>query len=201
MSKMALLIAVSAVWAYAQSLDFSSLDKLASKAKEANRVSLDENQLKAAMQMMGDRPDKREKMQKLAGLHSVNVRNYEFEKPGEYQDSDLDAVRAQVAKIKGCSKIVDSKEKNEHSEIYMCSEDGKATGLAIISAEPKELSVVVINGSLALNELHNLHGLMGMPGIELGPTHRMRPHPPTPPVSAPPPASPPPAPPAAKNPS
>jgi len=180
MKKIAMLVAMSAVYAWGQSqsqpLDFSSLDKLESKAKEVNRVSLDENQLKAAMQMMPHDSKKGEQVEHakklMSGLQSVFVRNYEFEQQGLYQDSDLDAIRNQMEKLKGWSKIVDSKEKNEHSQIFMYAEGDKPMGIGIIAAEPKEISIVVVKGPLNLSDLGQLQGLAGLPNIQLGPGAR-----------------------------
>ncbi len=180
MKKLAVLFAVASVSAWSQAvdvsnLDLSSLDKLASKASEVNKVSLNHDQLMTALKMMPD--DKKEKkgdqMQGLLqGLDSVQVRNFEFEKSGQFSDSDLDAVRAQVSKMKSCNAIVDSKEKNEHSQIFMCSENGKPSGLAVISAESKELTVVFVKGNLNFADMGKLGGLMGMPHMDLGPDAR-----------------------------
>ncbi len=164
------MTAVSALCAWAQSsnsLDLSSLDKLDKKAKEVNRVSLNQEQLKAALQMAGPVGDGMKPM--LQGLEGVEVRNYEFENSGEYSDADLDGIRSQLSKMKGCSKIVDSKEKNERSEIYMCSENGKQSGIAVIDAEQKELSVVFVKGPVNMKDLSKLHGAMGLPNLQLSP--------------------------------
>jgi Domain of unknown function (DUF4252) len=175
MRKLVVLCAVTAACAWSQGIDFSSLDKLDSKASEVNRVSLDENQLRAAMDMAkqaGKEKDLDEAKKMMAGLQSVNVRNYEFKEAGAYTDADLEPIRAQIAKQRGCSKIVDSKEKDERSEIYMCMEDGKTSGIAVIDAEPKELSIVFVKGPLNMKDLGKLHGVMGLPNIQLGPGGR-----------------------------
>ena len=173
MKRIAFLIAISSCCAWSQSLDLSSLDKLDSKAKEVNRVSVNGEQLRAAMQMADQAGVAKEQLSEakkmMDGLQAVEVRNYEFEQEGQYSESDLEAVRSQLAKLKGCSKIVDSKEKNERSEVYMCSEAGKTTGLAVISAEAKELSIVFVRGPVNMKDLGKLHGAMGLPNIQLSP--------------------------------
>lgn len=182
MTKVAILLAAFSLCAVAQSdhirtdnLDLSSLDKLKSKAKEADVVSLNREQLSAAMNMMPDK-DKKAKGDMLkglmSGLDSVQVRDFEFEKPGMYSDTDLDSIRSQISKMHGCSAIVDSKEKEEHSTVYICSENGKSSGLAVIDAEPKEISVVFVKGAMNMSDLGKLGGLMGMPKMELSPQPR-----------------------------
>jgi Domain of unknown function (DUF4252) len=167
MRKLIVLMAMSGVCAWPQSLDLSSLDKLAAKASEVNKVSLDKDQLQMCLRMLPSDDNKKDADPKklLSGLASIQVRNYEFSEAGEYSDADLDAVRAQMAKMQSCTVIVDSKEKNERSQIFMCSENGKASGVAIIDTEPKEISVVFIRGSLNLSDLGKLNGFMGLPDM------------------------------------
>ena len=168
------LAATLPIWAQSV-VDLTSLDKLASKAKEVNKVSLDHDQLQMALKMMPDnKKDKAEKMQDvMQGLESVQVRNLEFERAGEYVDKDLDVVREQIAKLHGCTAIVDSKEKNEHSQVFMCSDNGKPSGIAVISAEAKEISVVLVRGNLDFSQMGKLGGLMGMPHMDMGPKPRL----------------------------
>src|SRR5438270_1388822 len=113
MKRWLLLLGISTACAWSQTLDLSCLDKLASRAKEANEVNLDPGQIRAAMQFIPhdekDSADFDQGTKKLiAGLQLVTVRNFEFEKAGEFADSDLQPIRAQLAKLKGWGKIVDS---------------------------------------------------------------------------------------------
>jgi Domain of unknown function (DUF4252) len=155
-----LLVVAACCWA--QQIDLSSLDKLEAKAKSVNRVNLDGKQLKSATNMVPSE-DKKDLNGVVSNLQGVQVRNYEFDGPGKYSDSDLDSVRKQVAAMPGCNKIIESKEDKEHSEIYMCNE-----AMAIISAEPTEVSVVFLRGAVNMGDLGKLHGIMGTPKVEDG---------------------------------
>ena len=155
-------------------LDFSSLDKLAAKATEVNRVSLDRDQLKAALSLLSgvDQQSKANLNQLgelVKNLTGIEVRSYEFDKPGQYRDSDLAPIRQQFGKLKDWSKIVDSKEDGERSEIFMWTEDGKTKGLAVIAAEETEVSVVFLRGAQSLKDLGALGGIMGLPTLKMGP--------------------------------
>ena len=172
------LIIASGLCASAQQIDFSSLEKLAAKAKEVNRVSLNQDQLKAALSMLSglDKDmdkDSRKNMDQLReltrNLTGIEVRTFEFAKEGQYHDADLDAIRKQFAGMKEWSKIIDSKEDREHSEIFMLMENGKSKGLAVIAAEPTEISVVLLKGAASLKDLGGLGGLAGLPNIQMGP--------------------------------
>jgi uncharacterized protein YpuA (DUF1002 family) len=172
------LFAALAVGASAQMLDFSSLEKLEAKAKEVNKISLDENQLRAAMQMLPENfqkgsPDQLAAAKRIiSGLQSVEVRNLEFDRSSDFTDADLSSIRSQISKLKGFTQIIDSKEKGEHSQIYLRTENDHPTGLAIINSEDKELNIVLIRGPLSLSDLGKLGGIMGLPNIQLGPADR-----------------------------
>ena len=168
------VLLLSGLCAFAQQLDFSSLDKLAAKAKGVNRVSLDREQLKAALSLLSgvDQQSKNNLGQLnelVKNLTAVEVWSYEFDKPGQYRDSDLTSIRQQFSKLKDWSKIVDSKEDGEHSEIFMWSEEGKTKGLAVIAAEETEVSVVFLKGAQSLKDLGALGGIMGLPTVKMGP--------------------------------
>ena len=129
-------------------LDLSSLDKLAAKAKESAHVSLDKEKLKAMMSMAPD-SEKNKGMQEAAKalekVNAIEVRSFEFASEGAYSMSDLEPVLAQL-KGNGWSKMVDVHEEHEQVGIYVRSTPKK--GFVIVSAEPKEVAVVSIDGSL-----------------------------------------------------
>jgi hypothetical protein len=156
--------------AWGQALDLSGLDKLEAKAKEVNNVTLDQNLLKLAGGFLSDKDKNQQAVKTLVdGLKAVYVRNFEFSDKGQYSMADVEPIRKQIH-VLGWSRIVESKQKNddgtvgEIDEVYINT--GAGGGLAIISAEPKELSVVYIDGVLKLEDLQKLHGL-GVPDIEM----------------------------------
>ena len=149
-------------------LRITGLDGLASKAKETVDITLDSNLLQMAGGFLaGNGKDKDAKDIKalLAGLKAITVRSYEFKEDGQYRIEDLEPIRAQL-RTPGWSKIVSTQSKGEISEIYTRTEKGKMVGFAIIAAEPRELTVVAIEGSIDLNDLSKLKGL-GVPAIPI----------------------------------
>ena len=145
----ALTVALVPLWG--QKLDLN-LDSIAAKARNKAEVDLEGPVLAAALKSISDK-SLDGIVQKVTG---VFVRNYEFEKDGAYSDADLDALRRQVAGAPGWSRVVNVKEDNETTEIYMFSDAGKPAGFLIISAEPKELSVVHVRGSIQLAQLQEV---------------------------------------------
>jgi len=184
MKRIVIVIVFAAANAWSQSLDFSSLDKLATKAKNVTRVSLDIGQLKAALSLLSS-ADKNstkdiDQVKALAEkLTGVEVRNFEFAQKGAYTEADVAPVRQQMARLmgdqKGCSKVIDSKEESERTEIYMCIQDGKTSALGIIAAEQEELSVVLLKGSPSLQDLKGLGGVMALPTMGISPAERKSP--------------------------
>lgn len=136
-----------------QGFDFKALDKLAANAKESTNITLEGDALKLATSFLGD---------SLKNLTGVYVRSYEFEKAGQYKEEDLGPLRAYIKSL-NWTKVVDVKESEETTEIYLHPlPDGKLGGLAVVSAEAKELTVIFISGVLNASDLAKLSNL-GIP--------------------------------------
>ena len=148
-------------------LRITGLDGLASKAKESVDITLDSSLLQMAGGFLAgagkDGKDGNDIKGLLAGLKAITVRSFEFKETGQYRIEDLEPIRAQL-RTPGWNKIISSQSKEELSEIYTRIEQGKVVGFAIIAAEPKELTVVAIEGSIDLNDLSRLKAL-GIPSI------------------------------------
>ena len=148
-------------------LRITGLDGLAAKAKESVDITLDSSLLQMAGGFLAgagkDGKDGADIKGLLAGLKAITVRSFQFKEIGQYRMEDLEPIRAQL-RTPGWNKIISSQSKDESSEIYTRIEKGKVAGFAIIAAEPKELTVVAIEGSINLNDLSKLKAL-GVPSI------------------------------------
>jgi hypothetical protein len=156
-----LAMAMAGVMAAQQVKLPAALDKLASKAKEVTNVTLGPELMGMATKFMdSNKPDQAE-AKKIAGkLRGVYIRSYEFEKPGEYTEADYAEIRDQL-KAPEWTNIISTRSSKEISEIYM-HKDG---GMLILSAEPKELTVVNIVGKITAEDLGGLSGQFGVPNI------------------------------------
>jgi len=150
-------------------LRITGLDGLASKAKESVDITLDSNLLQMAGGFLAgagkDSKDGDNLKQLLSGLKAITVRSFKFTEDAQYRIEDLEPIRAQL-RTPGWSKIISTQSKGEASEIYTRTDQGKIVGFAIIAAEPKELTVVAIEGSIDLKDLSKLGGL-GIPSIPI----------------------------------
>jgi hypothetical protein len=142
------------------------LDQLASKAKETVDITLDGAMLQLAGKFFSgsksDDSDSSKAKNLLSNLKAISVKNFEFAQEGQYRQEDLDPIRAQL-KTPGWSKILSDHSDKETSEIYTKSDGTRITGFAILAAEPKELTVVYIEGTLDLADLAQLGGRFGIP--------------------------------------
>lgn len=189
----AVLLALSSGTSFAQNakLDLSQLDKLASKASEVTNVNLEGPMLKLAAEQLSQRTAKSMSQKKafaanvVQRLKGIYVKTFEFAKPGEYTKADLDSVMKQL-ESGGWKAVVHVEEKKtgETTGIYVMQEGGEAVGMAIVAAEPKELTVVNLVGPInfsQLGRLGSLGALGGLAGSMGNSSLQLQHRPPTPP--------------------
>jgi hypothetical protein len=154
------------------------LDDIAAKATQKNEIDLDGPLLKAALANLPQLAAKHAAKEKdgkeakespakeqakeaqipaiLSVLTGVYVRNYGFDKPGAYADADLDGIRKQVGGGSGWMRIVSVKEKGGSTEVYLLSHGDEIAGCLVLSAEPKELTVVHLTGAAKMAQMQEL---------------------------------------------
>ena len=155
-------------------LDLGNLAKLADKADEVVDVTLDGQTLKFAEKFMEEDKDEddAEALKFIKNLTGIYVKSFEFDKPDQYSEADVEAIRSQLHGG-AWSRMVgyESKREHEKDEIWVMSDpNGKSNlGLAIIAAEAKELTVVNIVGPIDVSDLPALEGKMGVPHLDVRP--------------------------------
>lgn len=145
-----------------------NLDKLAERAKESVDVTLDASTLQLASGFLSrENPDEVQVKKLISKLKGIYVRSFEFDKEGEYSRSDVEALRQQL-KSPAWSRIVGVRSiKGENTEVYLQKNGDQVAGLVVIDAEPKELTIVHIDGPIDPQELSRLGGHMGVPRMGL----------------------------------
>lgn len=143
-----------------------NLDRLAQRASDTVDVTLDASMLQLASRFLSkDDPDEAQVKKIVSKLKGIYVRSFEFNKDGQYSMSDVDAIRAQL-KAPGWSRIVGVKSAHgENSEIYVKKDRDQVAGLVVLDTEPKELTIVQIDGPIDPEELSELGGHMGIPKL------------------------------------
>lgn len=149
---MALLVPRAAL-AQGAKLQLDHLDKLAERARDTVDVTVDAAMLKETAGFLAGKGSDTAKVQQLIeGITGIYVKSFKFDAPDAYAETDIDAVRKQVAGA-GWSRVVGVRGKRELTEIYFWKERETNGGLVVIAAQPNELTVVNIVGRVDLASL------------------------------------------------
>jgi len=146
--------------------DFAELEK---KATDSVAITLDSSLLQLASGFMNSSDPKDAATQQIIkGLRGIYVRSFTFDHDFVYQASDIEAVRKQL-EAPGWNRLVQTRSKKTHEDvdIYVMVENQQAIGLALISSEPRELTIVNIVGAIDLDKLRKLEGQFGVPKLDL----------------------------------
>jgi Domain of unknown function (DUF4252) len=144
----------------------ASLDHLSEIATETVDVTLDQSMLQLASRFLSkDDPDQVTAKKVISKLKGIYVRSFEFDKEGQYSKADIEAVRTQLKSSKWTRMVGVKSIKGENSEVYVEKNADQFLGLVVIAAEPKELTIVYIDGPITPEELSDLSGQMGIPEI------------------------------------
>jgi len=169
----ALAAAMLPAWAQEIRLPVN-LDALADKADEAVSVTMDKSMLQLAARFLHDKDDEEADVRKLiAGLDSIYVRSFEFRRENEYSMADVEAVRSQL-QSPPWGRLVGVRSKHgDNVDVYFKDGgNGQLGGIVVIDAEPRELTIVNIIGTLDPERLVDLGGECGIPRFERSRTHR-----------------------------
>jgi hypothetical protein len=138
--------------------------ELAARASNVTEVTLGKNMLGFAAKFMnGKDKDEANTRQLIQGLDGIYVREYEFDKEGQYSMEQIEQLR-KYFETSEWSPIVRERERRtgETTDVMVKLVNGETRGMFIPSAEPKELSIVLILGPIRMDELGKLKGLGGL---------------------------------------
>jgi Domain of unknown function (DUF4252) len=142
---------------------------LAAKASQTVTVDLNEKVLSLAWKFLSDNdPDDKKVKELVSGLKGIYVKSFSFENEGQYSDADLESIRSQL-RGSAWTKVVNVfSRKDGNLDVYLMEIGGKINGLALLAADPKEITVVNIVGPVDLEKLTELEGTFNIPelGIE-----------------------------------
>ena len=165
-----LLLLTCLISAHAQDakIPLERFDHLANKADETVEVALDERLLQLAAKFLNSKDPTQAKVKEvIAGLKGVYVRVFKFSKSGEYDIKELDSMRTQL-RAPAWQKIVGvrSRRGGDNVDVHLLTQNDNIAGLAIIAADPRELTLVNIVGMIDLEKLSQLQGQLGIPKFD-----------------------------------
>lgn len=143
--------------------DFSSLR---GKAVDSVDITVDGLLLNIARRFAKDSED--EDFELLSDIKSIRVRNFEFDSDDAYSRADIDAVRRQL-NAPGWSQLVSAhkRENQEDVDVFVCADNDRILGLAVVASEPRSFTIVHIVGNIDIDKLAKLEGQFGIPKVDV----------------------------------
>lgn len=138
--------------------------ELASRASNVTEVTLGKNMLAFAAKFMnGKDKDEASVRQLIEGLDGIYVREYTFDKEGEYSIEEIDNLRKYFETSEWSPLVREREKKNaESTDVMVKLVNGESRGMFILTVEPKELTIVLILGPIRMDELGKLKGIGGL---------------------------------------
>jgi len=148
-------------------LNIPNFSHLRQKATDSTDITIDGFLMRIARKFAANHAADEahdEALSLLQDVKSVRVRNFTFDSDDAYSQTDIDSVRKQL-QGPGWSALatVHKREPREDVDVYICLENDKVRGLAVIASEPREFTIVNIVGSIDLDKISQLEGEFGIP--------------------------------------
>jgi Domain of unknown function (DUF4252) len=138
--------------------------ELAARAANVTEVTLGKNMLGFAAKFMNGKDQDEAATRKLIeNLDGIYVRDYEFDKEGQYSMEEIEKLRSYFATSEW-TPVVHSRERKsgETTDVLLKLVNGETRGMFVLSCEPKELSIVLILGPVRMEDLGRLKGIGGL---------------------------------------
>jgi len=163
-----IMFPVVAVRAQDPRIQMGNLDHLATKASQTVDVNIDQRLIQLAAKLLSSEDREEAEVKKLVnGLKGIYVKSFEFDNVGEYSTADIESIRSQL-RSPLWSRLVNVTSKRDGSiEVYLMLSGDQISGLAVLSTDDKELTVVNIVGPVDLDKLVKLEGQFGIPELEI----------------------------------
>ena len=142
--------------------------ELAARASNVTEVTLGKGMLAFASKFLdGKDKDDQATRRLIEGLDGIYVREYEFDKEGQFSMEEIDKLR-QFFETSEWSPLVRERERKsgESTDVMVKLVNGESHGMFILTVEPKELTIVLILGPIRMDELSDLKGLSGLGALD-----------------------------------
>lgn len=171
--KSRILFAAVAAWGLASAcpaaspvLQIPEFSHLRGQAVESADITVDGILLAIAKKFAKESDD--EGLKILSDIKSIRVRNFEFDHDDAYSRADVDSVRRQLS-APGWSQLVSAHKRDpkEDVDVYLCTENEKVLGIAVVASDPRSFTIVNIVGSIDIDKLSKLEGQFGIPKVDV----------------------------------
>jgi Domain of unknown function (DUF4252) len=159
-NRVVLLVAFAlSLTVYAQDprIQVNHLDRLASVAIESVEITLDELRMRVVSKLVTlSASDQTKLMDFMGRLKGVYIRGFEFANDGEYTESDVNTIRAQL-NLPGWQRVVEVRGRSgDKNEFYVMPVNDTIVGYTAIFTEPRKLCVINIVGQINVDEMNLL---------------------------------------------
>jgi uncharacterized protein DUF4252 len=149
-------------------LDIPSFNHLRAKANDSVNITIGGPLLRLVSRFAANHEDADQEEQAalsiLNDVSSIQVRNFSFDEEDAYSMADVDSVRKQLDGPCWNHLVQQQKRASrEATDVFMCLEDGKVMGIAVIASEPREFTIVNVIGNIDIDKLSKLEGQFGIP--------------------------------------
>jgi hypothetical protein len=141
--------------------------ELAARASNVDEVTLGKNMLAFAAKVMnGKDQNEAATRQLIEGLEGIYVRDYEFDKEGQFSAEQIEQLR-KYFETSEWSPIVRERDRKtgESTDVMVKLVNGENRGMFILDVEPKEISIVLILGPIRMEDLGKLNGVAGLGAV------------------------------------
>ena len=148
---------------------------LAARASHVSEVTLGKNMLGFAARFMNSKEkDDAATRQLIQGLDGIYVREYTFDKDGQFSMDEVDQLRKQF-ETGEWSPMVRERERRSgvSTDVMVKLVNGENHGIFILEATPRELTIIQILGPIRMEDLGRLEHLGGLGGA-IGPLAGMQ---------------------------
>lgn len=138
--------------------------ELAARASNVTEVTLGKNMLAfAAKFMKGKDKDEAATRQLIEGLDGIYVREYTFDKEGQFSMDEVEQLRKHFETSEWSPLVRERDRKSgETTDVMVKLVNGETHGMFILEAAPKELTIVLILGPVRMEDLGKLKGIGGL---------------------------------------
>jgi len=138
--------------------------ELAARASNVTEVTLGKNMLAFAAKFMNGKDQDEAATQRLiSGLEGIYVREYEFEKEGQFSMEAIEQLRKYFETSEWSPVVREHDRKSgESTDVMVKLVNGESHGLFILEVERKELTIVLILGPIRMEDLGKLKGIGGL---------------------------------------
>lgn len=138
--------------------------ELAARAANVTEVTLGKNMLAFASKFMnGKDADDAATRRLIEGLDGIYVREYEFDKDNKYSMEDIEKLRKYFETSEWTPVVRERESKSgETTDVMVKLVNNEPHGMFVLSAEPQELSIVLILGPIRMEDLGKLRGIGGL---------------------------------------